>query len=132
MRSEMPLTAPFFGLYPGGMESRLAESGDGERELPRRDVPSTRAFTTVYAPVDLPAPGTVPEGVVQAPALPGGDAVPHIAPRRALHGRVVSGWCSTATCSTATSRACAARSRSHFSRFTRRRPRGSAWRMGSG
>src|SRR5690242_1610479 len=44
MRSEMPLTAPFFGLYPGGMESRLAESGDGERELPRRDVPSTRAF----------------------------------------------------------------------------------------
>jgi Molydopterin dinucleotide binding domain len=88
----MPLTAPFFGLYPGGMESRLAESGDGERELPRRDVPSTRAFTTVYAPVDLPAPGTVPEGVVQAPALPGGRGPAHrAAPRvaRACRFRLV-------------------------------------------
>src|ERR1700730_12972950 len=88
MRSEMPLTAPFFGLYPGGdgvtvgrvrgRRARTSEKGCSVNQGLYNRLRSSRPSR----------PRDSPRRRRASASAPGGDAVPHIAPRRALHGRV--------------------------------------------
>ena len=69
----------------GGRESRLAESGDGERELPRRDAPSTRAFIPSRLSRKPVSISGIPRAtVVAVPSMPGCQAV---SGRQRKHGR---------------------------------------------